>query len=310
MFFKNEVIFRRNFMKTAIKEITSTDSFRFSFDGKNEIEAALLGRTLSNISFIVSQIVEDEPTKPEYSLKVKTFKKGSFCIEFGFALIALGQATQMAGISSLEQAANLFTIITGMLDIKSRLKGEKPKSVNEDLNNGHVQVIASDGTEVIAPLGSRIVITNPQVEKSISELAENARLHNPNGGIKLIRGQEEHVYNQEQIQDISLTTHDVEYKNTSTTREQRVALPIKKPDLLGNGAWTFKYGNRAITASINDSQFMTSVHNGTTSYKAGDKLDVDLIMDIKLSPDNTPIGETFSIEKVYGIIPSPRQTKL
>lgn len=293
-----------------VKDSTLTDRFSLSFEGENEIEASVLGNTLSNLAYVVSQIVEDEPLKPEYSLKIKSFRKGSFRVDFIFTLLSLGAATQMAGISSLEQAANLFTIITGIFDIKAKLKGEKPKEVKENLSEGLVQVVAPDGTEVIAPLGSNIVIRNPSVDRKMSEIAQNVRLHNPNGGIKLIRGEEQYLYDKDSIDDIAETTQITTMKNTATSHEERVALPIKKPDLLGNGSWDFRYGNRTIRASINDVEFLKQVHDGKTAYKAGDKLDVSLLTDIKLSPDNTPISETYTIEKVHGIVLAPEQTHM
>ena len=293
-----------------VKQSTFSDLFSLSFEGKNEIEASVLGNTLTNLSYVVNKIVGDELSKPEYSLKIKTFKKGSFRIDFIFALLSLGATAQMAGISSLEQAANLFTIIVGIFDIKAKLKGEKPKEVRENINDGLVQVISPDGTEVIAPLGSSIVIRDSSVDQKMSEIAQNVRLHNPNGGIKLIRGQEQYLYDKYAINDIAETSQNTTMKNTATSREERIALPIKKPDLLGNGSWDFRYGNRVIKASINDVEFLKQVHDGKTSYKAGDKLDVSLLTDIKLSPDNTPISETYTIEKVHGILLAPEQTHM
>ncbi|MBR3872947.1 MAG: hypothetical protein IKJ26_02145 [Clostridia bacterium] len=288
----------------------SSDKFSLAFDGENEIDASLLGNALSNLSFVVSKIVDDDPSSPEYQLKVQSFSKGSFVVDLSFILVLAAQTVSMAGISSLEDAANLFDIIVGMFDIKSKLKGEKPQEVKEDINNGHVQVIAPDGTEVVAPLGSRIVISNPAVEKSICAIAESMHLHNPNGGIRLTRGDETRNFNSEQIQDIAIPSHIPEYTNTDSIQTKRISLPIKKLDLLGNGAWNFRYGKRAISASINDPDFLKTVHEGRMSYKAGDKLDVELLIETKIAPDNTPIGETYSIEKVYGVIPAPEQQRV
>lgn len=296
-------------MQSENQKVTM-DNFSLSFEGGNEIDAALLGHALSNLSFVVSKIVEDEPSKPEHKLKVQTFTKGSFVVELSFMLMVATQTAAMAGISSLEDAANLFNIIVGMLDIKSKLKGDKPEAVKENLNDGSVQVLAPDGTEVIAPLGSRIVITNPAVEKSVCALADSMRLHNPNGCMKLMRGNEVKSYDHGQIQDIAVPSHTPELTNTNSDQLMRIALPIKKPDLLGNGAWNFRYGKRSISASINDMDFIKNVHDGKMSYKAGDKLDVDLRVETKLAPDKTPIGETYSIEKVYGIVPAPQQIKV
>ena len=57
-----------------VKQSTFSDLFSLSFEGKNEIEASVLGNTLTNLSYVVNKIVGDELSKPEYSLKIKTFK--------------------------------------------------------------------------------------------------------------------------------------------------------------------------------------------------------------------------------------------
>ena len=288
-------------------ETFTTDAFSISFDGGNTIEASVLGSALSNLAFIIGKVVESEPTKPEYKLQVKTFEKGSFLIEFLFALVTFGQIAQFYTIND---AAAMINILKGMFDIKKLLKGEKPKEVKEYLEDGYVQVSAPDGTQVMAPTGSKIVISSPEVDKRISEIAQVTRIHNPDGGLKLIHGQDVFYFEKESIEDIAIPAHVPEKNNSENSNTMRVLLPIKKPDLLGNGAWSFKYGKRTINATIEDKEFMLSVHQGKSSYKAGDKLDVDLTTITKLSPSNSLLKETYIISRVYGIIPGEQQTKL
>lgn len=297
--------------RIEVQKSETSDKFSLAFDGGNEIEAAVLGLTLSNLSFVVGKIVEEDPTELEHELMVQTFEQGSFIIDFILSIARKAQEViPHTGIDSLDDAKKVVDVFKGMLDIKAQLKGQKPKKIEEKVQEGYIRVTTPDGTEVTAPLGSKIVINNPQVDKSISEIAQGVRLHNPDGGLRLIRDGNTTSYSRDEIQDIGIQTHNVEMSDTERISYQRIALPIKKLDLLGNGAWTFRYGKRSISASFEDKVFLKAVHEGKISYKAGDKLDVDLRIETKIAPDNTLLKESHIIEKVYGVVPAPEQQKI
>ena len=285
----------------------SEDTFSIAFDGENIIEAGVLGIALSNIAYIVDKVVKNEPTSENYKLQVKTFEKGSFSIDFLFVLMTIGQ---MAQFYTLQDAANIVSVLKGMFDIKLLLKGQKPKNVKDMLEEGYVRVEAPDGTAILAPLGSKVVIANQEVDRKVSEIAQATKIHNPNGGIKLLHGNDTYHYEKDSIEEISKQVYLQEKTNSENQQVIRVSLPVKRPVLIGDGAWTFKYGTRSISASIVDETFLHAVHQGESSYKAGDKLDVDMSIQTILSPDNQPIREVYTIEKVYGIVPSMEEEQL
>ena len=285
----------------------SEDTFSIAFDGDNVIEAGVLGTALSNIAYIIDKVVKNEATSEDYKLQVKTFEKGSFSIEFLFVLMTIGQMTQFY---TLQDAANVVSVLKGMFDIKRLLKGQKPKSVKDRLEEGYVQVEAPDGTAIMAPLGSKIVIANHEVDRKVSEIAQAAKIHNPEGGLKLLHGDDEYHYEKESIEEIAKQVYVQEGTNSENQQLIRVLLPVKKPVLIGDGAWTFRYGTRSISASIADKTFIQSVHQGKSSYKAGDKLDADMSIQTILSPNNQPIREVYTIEKVYGIVPATDSEQL
>lgn len=280
------------------------NEFSFSFDGENEIEASLLGLSLSNISFIVNQIAASDNSLDECRLKVTAFQKGSFEVLFTFVTLA---ASQITALYTPEEALVMFNILKGVFDIKKCLKGDKPKSIEEDPNTGYMHVVAPDGSDVFAPLGSKVVIANSVVDRKVSEIGNAAHLHNPNGGFRLASGDSAVRYEKEDVEDILIETHEVDFSPTDTERSDRLLLPIRKVDLLGNASWSFKYGSRSITAKIEDASFIKAVHSGETSYKAGDKLDVSLTTLTKLSGDGVPMRETYTIDKVYGHVSAAEQ---
>ncbi len=281
--------------------IPSSDTFTLSFDGGNDVDAGLLGLTISNMAFVVNQIASDDIARPECQLKVSAFKKGSFEIWFAVGLIACSQLSQAY---TLSDASMVFNLIKGVFDIKKSLKGEKPEKVILDENEGTVHVLCADGTEVIAPLGAKIVIDKPAVSRKISEISQAIQQHNPEGGFTLIGSDEEVHYDHQAVEEIALLSPATEFGPTEINQRSEVTLPIRKVDLLGKAAWSFVYGQRTITASIEDRQFLQNVHSGKSSYKAGDKLTVQLTTSTKLAGDGTPTSESYTIDKVINIIPS------
>ena len=283
--------------------ITTTDSFSLSFDGDNEIDAALLGLSISNVAFVVNQLASDDSTSPECKLRVSAFKEGSFEVLYCVMVVA---GLQQAMGYSLNDAALIFGILRSMFDIKKLLKGEKPVAVIENEREGTIHVTCPQGSEIIAPIGSRIIFT-PTVERKISEISEAVSLHNPDGGFRLTSGHDSVHYDHEAVQDIAKPIPITEFGPSESVHTVNVTLPIRKIDLLGAAAWSFLYGQRTIQATIADQEFLKSVHGGKLSYKAGDKLSVELTIRTKLSSDGIPIRESYTIEKVYEHIPSNAQ---
>lgn len=290
-----------------MSEQLSYERFSFAFEGENEIDASLLGISLSNLSYIVNKIADNEPVYEECKLRVTGFQKGSFEVLLTCVVLTAGQISALYSPSDI---ATFVNVLKGIFDVKKCLKGEKPKSISEDLNTGYMHVLSPDGSEAIAPLGSKIVISDPAVSQKVSELGQAVRLHNPTAGFRLTSGNGTTLYSSNDVEDIARSPERAEFLPNDSSNSMRVLLPIKKIDLLGNAAWSFKYGKRTITAKIEDAEFIKSVHNGKTSYKAGDSLDVLLIATTKLTSDGTPIKETYLIEKVYRHIPAAEQQKI
>jgi len=290
--------------KSNGNQIVSTDVFSISFDGENEIEASLLGLSISNLAFVINEIVAEDATEPQCKLKVSAFRKGSFEILFALAVISIGQ---ISSLYSTGDALSVIGVLKGIFDVKKLLKGEKPKAVEDDVKEGYVRVISKDGTDISAPLGVKILFSNPVVEMKITQISQAIDTHNPEGGFSLSTGNEIIHYNHSDIEDMSQTIPITEYGPTDTVQVSELTLPILKIALQGDAAWSFRFGTRAIKANIEDRDFLKIVHIGQVSFKAGDKLSVELIITTRFSDEGIPIRESYSILKVYGHIPASNQ---
>ena len=288
-------------MSESIKLVTS-DTFSLAFEGENQIEAALLGAALSNTAFIINTALSTDASHPNLQLKVSTFEKGSFAVTFQAILTV---ANQISTLYSIQDAAAVFDILKGIFDIKRALKGQRPKAITPNEAEGFIHVEAPDGSTVTAPLGSQVVILNRKVEQKVSEIGGIARLHNPNGGFRLESGSDVAYYDREAVDDIAVPVDISAPVPYEKRRQIQAVLPIRKIDLLGDTAWSFRYGNRTIMAKIEDENFLISVHKGLTAYKAGDRLRVDMTIKENYDADDTLTSITYIINQVLEVMPAP-----
>lgn len=270
-------------------------AFTFRLPGESEIRANLLAQILSGFSESVYLLSKEHEEFEGCHLLVKAVEPGSLILPF--EVVALAQQTILPFIS--QNAPTIIATIKGMLEIKKLLKGDKPKKVDSDVNEGSMLVVAPDGSSVSAPLGSRIVITNSRADKAISSICEAAKIHNPRGGFWFEQGEDQEYFSPDDVQDIALPQPFPEDRESKNTRTSRVTLLIKSLDLLGGSSWGFRYAGRTITAKIMDPAYLNSVHSGSKVYKAGDSLDVDLEISEVRSPSGEVTQEKYVITKVH-----------
>ena len=293
--------------KQIENQIVSSGNFTFAIDGDYDVDASLLGISISNLAYIVEELSESDVVKPECRLKVTGFQKGSFEVLLAVVLVTAGQ---LSSLYTLDEAALLIASIKGIFDIKKLLKGNRPEKIETDQKSGYARVVSPDGTDVTAPLGSTIVINNPKVERKVNEMSKALLYSNPEGGFRITSGDQSSCYNHEDVEDIALPIHVTESEPSDLVENSRVTLPVKKLDLSGLSAWTFSYGSRNIQAKIEDGGFLRQVHQGSDAFSAGDKLDVALVKITKISPDGVPLREKYSVEHVYRHIPTPRSEQI
>ena len=101
--------------------------------------------------------------------------------------------------------------------------------------------------------------------------------------------------NTEKIQDI-LT------KETMTSENSKLILVVKKPDYLGSSKWDLKHGNRTISASIEDSEWLDRFQSREIDVRPGDALRCTVGIEIKYGYDNQILSESYFIDSVDEVI--------
>ena len=81
-----------------------------------------------------------------------------------------------------------------------------------------------------------------------------------------------------------------------------LVLVVKKPDYLGRSKWEFKYGNKTISASIEDADWLLKFQNRSYNVRPGDALKCLVTIEGRYGHDNELLSESYVIHKVNDVI--------
>jgi hypothetical protein len=93
-----------------------------------------------------------------------------------------------------------------------------------------------------------------------------------------------------------------EFVNETTSVEGEMILKIKKPDLLENTLWTFKY-DKPIQAYIDDAEWLKNFRDGKIPLFSGDSLLTNVKIIAKYDKTGNLIREEYTVTKVKDKIP-------
>ena len=279
----------------------SRETFTLGFDGGHEMDAALLGHVLTDLSIVVEELGHDSKQYDGCFIRVQAFQPGSFRVVLTGLMIVASQLHMLPPVGEL---ASIFSIIKGMFEVKRFLAGRRPQNEGVITPEGRLRLESPDGGSLDVPWPCKIVITNPKVDTSMSNVATAAIQHNPTGAMRLIGDKESRVFPAADLERIASPLGTAAEEQQVQEWEVRVRLPIRKLDLIGKSQWSFDYQGRVISAAIEDTMFLARVHNGLNAYRSGDSLDVTLKTQLTTNADGTPAGERYFITEVHNPAPT------
>lgn len=283
--------------------VKSKAGFSLHLDGNNEIDAVLLSKIIRDIASLTKMAANSENPEAYLKMNVTAFKDGSFEIDFS-AICETAMTTAQTVVPMLasyfDLAHKAVNILKAYFEIKKHLKGAAPKEVHE--KGDVVEVTNIDGRIIQAPKASANIMYNSYIDNLVINISGYATEHDPKGGFSISDEKDHHHYTVDDIKQMTKLLPMEEIISCQKTRKETI-LYIRKPDILGNSRWGFKYENKNIEANIEDEDFLDSVHNGL-SVAAGDYVQARLEICVDLDPDGEPIkgSEKYTVYKVCGSI--------
>lgn len=86
------------------------------------------------------------------------------------------------------------------------------------------------------------------------------------------------------------------------TNVTTVILKVRKPDFLGETAWTFKHGNEQISAKIADVEWLRRYLSGEETIVPGDSLRVELESTCLYDKNGSLVNAKHKVVKVLGVV--------
>lgn len=287
--------------------VESRAIFSFHLDGNSEIDASLLSKTIADMAELAKLTSQVEDPDAYLKMNVTAFRNGSFQIDFSAVCEAAKSFLDGSG-SAAELATKVISAIKGIFEIKKALKGSKPKSILENIDE--IIVETQDGEKITAPRASGAVINSIRVDQLVVNISSYAREHNPDGGFTI---QTERGTVKCEPSDIESLVKPLPIEEITTCKRVRTEalLIIRKAVFFGPSRWGFDFNGRAIEANITDESFMKRFQENGTIRK-GDYIKATIEIYMDLDEEQQPIkgSEKYTVTNVHGDIQHGYDTAL
>lgn len=95
---------------------------------------------------------------------------------------------------------------------------------------------------------------------------------------------------------------DLSVKETTTLDNIQMNLIVKKPDYLGVSKWDVRHGTKAISAKIEDGDWLTQFQSRQIDIRPGDALKCKVTIEHRYGYDNELISEKYVITEVLEVL--------
>jgi hypothetical protein len=277
----------------------SIDTFKVKFEGGNSIDAELFTRTINNTIELVKASSQAVNPNAFLRLEIKATKEGSFETIID-AVVKYSE--DFFTKDNIRLATEIVTGYLAFLQIKSHLKGRKPKSIERHVENTTVEnqegELLTTTTNIV-----NCYFNDSKIDNSIVQIFTDLKTSGREGIIV-----EHNNYKQSFIKADydNMSTLIVEKNKSILSKEhteiiKECELTIKKPDLIGNSKWEIIFAGRSIAVKIDDKIFISQIKEGKIKISGGYRLITDLNICTETDNEYNIINVDYTVIKVCGI---------
>lgn len=309
----------------------SKSEFQLAYDGPSLRDGTMEVGELASSLLAVGDLLRNanrelNGNRAEVSLHVKAdFKSGSFDVALLLDQGLLEQANNIlipgavvGGTALLHLVfgtdagkKGLSGILTSVLDIWKKLRGEKPKSVVEDRGKGVTILVCGDGNEVTVDAYAGALYTKDSIRSSLTGVVRPLT----KDGIRTLNIRKgKTAINVVTQADLPLALHQTlalsETSSANALRDSREALLRVVRANFEKGKWGFSDGAANFSADITDNGFKQKLDSREIGFYKGDTLRVILTTTQVVMSEDQTFHTKYEIEKVIEHIHAPKQQKL
>ncbi|MGG9972761.1 hypothetical protein ACQ33O_13295 [Ferruginibacter sp. SUN002] len=290
---------------------------------KHDIDAKVLSETINNFDNLIAEL--NIELKPEYpiSLRVQTFKEGSFEILFALFADPNINSTLFSLLSkdNLAIAGNIISTLADLISIKQFLGGEKPKTITK---TGHNQTKIENNKGEVKVINSKtgdIIFNNPTINVTINNTFQTIENETNVKGIKFqsLANEKEVLIPKAEFENVIKSDPKLLEKEIAerieparTITKENVSLSIFKIVFDEKYKWIFVDAEgQKISATIKDKDFFERVKKNELYFTNGDII----IAKLEISQEYNEIAKTYenrgyTVIEIKDVKHQPTQTKL
>lgn len=290
---------------------TFREAFILQFGCKNnEISSNSLANALLSLNTIIDEINTELHTGKKIEIKVKPFQAGSFTVPFELIELVI------AGMLSVPDSSYIPLIIKTLkelVEVKLKLKGEQPKSIEQ--TNENTQVTSNNGDIINISNVTGNIYVNTDVNDALNQAAQTLKSDEAIQNYELRDSKNNSLFNISKNELKYLEGQSIQPDETTEIEKEKVIaedaiLNIFKIVFDETSKWTFIYKGQKINARIQDDNFHNDIKMGER-FGIGDVLEVKLqILQEYNETAKTYVNKAYEIINVIKHIPQPKQSKL
>jgi hypothetical protein len=231
--------------------VMKKETLTLRFKGENDIDIETLSKSLDCVVAVLGKIADSSISENDFcKFKVKNIEKGSF-------MITIEQIVEMAAVL-FPLMPPILESFNSIVELKKNLGGQMPAEVIHEGNNTIVKSCVGNVT-YIDNRTYNLYTRDSSIEKCLSELSRTISEDGERTGFSIAVTEDKTVKTVEMDKEDLMRTRnpiDVESLNGDITEQEATeVLTVRKPDLLGNSKWQFKFLGKTINADIEDEKF-------------------------------------------------------
>lgn len=282
------------------KSLHSKFDIRLAFERNTENPSRLFksfAEMIDGINSLDYIIAESVNTKVKSKIVLDDIEKGSLIGRFWNELVV----TEDGQIDNSPDDEKIEEYIEESRAESFKFLAEKKHTV-DDLENLKVKIseIAeskdlTDSFNYAEPDTLKLAEAINKINDSTDKLSETEsfELKSPNREVKEIKSGTTKI----DVEEVENALTDNEIIN-----ESEVFYLIKKPDFLGDSAWSFKHGNKSVSVKILHQEWLDNFHSGQIPVVPGDSLHVKINQTSKYNRNGYLISEKTEIIEVIDVI--------
>lgn len=280
--------------------IKSESSFSFHIDGDSSIDAFSLSKIIGNMAELTEIAVHTDEPEANVNVSVTALKPGSFVIDFS-AVCGIVNTMISNAPNMLSAASNAISTIKGFFEIRKLLNGKAPQSVKE-ISENSICVTNDNGESTIVNKSSGAVINNPRAENLTQNISITVYNNSSANGFSIDDKNGSISFNNDDLLKMNKPIPIIDNITRKVSAVNNTELLIKKPDILGHSAWSFRFNGKNIEARILDDDFLDYIQEGNFTIKVGSYINADLEVAYDLTSDGLLDEKPpkYTVTKVYG----------